>query len=107
VIIRRLNEVDELLADQIFKSLLRTMLIFDTSGGFALFNPDFTPVPFSLFLKLLFAIVQDLFSLLFVQQIKSQMCGNITEYESHEWSLLQIVINSFRVGIHNVVGKIG
>ena len=33
------------------------------------------------------------------------MCRNIAEHESHERPLLQIVINSFRVGIHNVVGK--
>ena len=33
------------------------------------------------------------------------MCGNIAKHESHEWSLLEIVVNSLRVGIYNVVGK--
>ena len=48
-------------------------LFFDTSGGFALFNPDFTQVNLSLF-QLLFAIDEDLFSLLFVKQVEGHMC---------------------------------
>ncbi len=91
------QQVTSALPDVVFSHLFNLLSI-------ALINPDFAQVHFSLFFQLLFAIDEDLFSLLFVQQVEGQMCGNIAEHESHERPLLQIVINSFRVGIHNVVG---
>lgn len=57
-------------------------------------SPSFTP---------LFAVDQNFLSLFYVQQVEGQMGGNIAEHRSHERPLIQIVINSFRVGIHYVV----
>ena len=49
------------------------------------------------------AIHQDRFGFFLIDQIKSKVGGNVAERERHQGPLLQAVIHTFRIRVHDVV----